>query len=187
MSFNNLEELARRRPNEMHGKPLIERIIPGIALQIQKKNDELLVDFNPYAGYRFTGKIMGGFGWNYRFAYNMTTSEFNRDARIYGPRIFGEYKLLQGFSPRAEAELMNTYVPPFARTSGIDLRERQWVWGVFVGVKKDYKFLKKINGTALVMFRLFDAKNKSPYADVINARFGFEVPMKKKQKTAKQG
>jgi hypothetical protein len=82
---------------------------------------------------------------------------------------------------------MNTYVPPFARTGNIDLGERQWVWGVFVGMKKDYKFLKKINGTALIMFRLFDVKNKSPYADVLNARFGFEFPMKKKAKPGKTG
>jgi hypothetical protein len=66
ISFNGLEELTRKRPNEMQGKPLVERIIPGIAMQIQKKNDELMVDFNPYAGYRFTGKLTTGIGWNHR-------------------------------------------------------------------------------------------------------------------------
>lgn len=59
-NINNLEELAKqikRKPtNEMKGKPFIERIVPGIVFQIQKKNDELFVDFNPYVGYRFTGK-----------------------------------------------------------------------------------------------------------------------------------
>lgn len=186
ISFNSLEELTRKRPNEMQGKLLIERIIPGIAMQIQKKNDELMVDFNPYVGYRFTGKISAGLGWNQRVSYKMDNGTFNNDARIYGPRMYGEYKLGLGFSPRAEVELMNTYIPPFARPTGADLRERQWVCGVFVGMKKDYKFFKKINGTAQVMFRLFDSNNKSPYADVINARFGFEFPMKKKKKT-KQG
>jgi hypothetical protein len=151
-------------------------------MQIQKKNGELMVDFNPYAGYRFTGRITAGLGWNQRVSYNLANGRFNQDARIYGPRTFGEYKLGLGFAPRAEVELMNTYVPPFARTAGVDLGERQWVWGVFVGMKKEYKFLKKINGTALIMFRLFDAQNKSPYADVLNARFGFEFPMKKKIK-----
>ena len=89
-------------------------------------------------------------------------------------------RLGKGFSPRLEAEVMNTYVPPFIRTTPSDLGDRQWVWGVFAGIKKDYKFLKKINGTALVMFRMFDPHRKSPYADVLNARFGFEFPMKKK-------
>ncbi|MDH5251631.1 MAG: hypothetical protein OEW40_21735 [Cyclobacteriaceae bacterium] len=182
-SINSLSEIKRRPPNEMKGKPLIERIVPGIAFQLQKKNDALLVDFNPYAGYRFTGKITGGLGWNHRVSYNLKTSGFNKEARIYGPRIFGEYKLLPGLSPRIEVETMNTYIPPFARSSSsVDEHGREWVWGTFMGIKKDYKFLKKINGTAMVMFRLFDPHRKSPYADIINARFGFEFPMKKKVK-----
>jgi hypothetical protein len=169
----------------MKGKPTIERIIPGIAIQLQKKNDELLTDFNPYLGYRFTGRVTAGLGWNHRVSYNLDNGSSNTAARIYGPRVFGEYKLLPGFSSRVEVETMNTYVPPFARkSSSVDDRGRDWVWGTFVGIKKDYKFLKKINGTAMVMFRLFDPHRKSPYADIINARFGFEFPMKKKVKTA---
>ncbi|MDH4298743.1 MAG: hypothetical protein OEV74_20895 [Cyclobacteriaceae bacterium] len=184
-SINSLSEIKRRPPNEMKGKPLIERIVPGIAFQLQKKNDALLVDFSPYTGYRFTGKITGGLGWNHRVSYNLKNSGFNKEARIYGPRVFGEYKLLPGLSPRIEVETMNTYVPPFARSSSsVDEHGREWVWGTFVGIKKDYKFLKKINGTAMVMFRLFDPHRKSPYADIINARFGFEFPMKKKVKAS---
>jgi hypothetical protein len=75
---------------------------------------------------------------------------------------------------------MNTFVPPYIKVSPADLGQREWVWGVFVGMKKGYKFWKKINGTALIMLRLFDPHRKSPYADVVNARFGFEFPMKKK-------
>lgn len=52
----------------MKEKPLIERIVPGIALQVQKKGDDLMVDFNAYAGYRFTGRITAGLGWNQRVA-----------------------------------------------------------------------------------------------------------------------
>ena len=179
-SINNLEEITKRRPNEMKGKPLIERIVPGIAFQLQKKNDEIFVDFNPYAGYRISGKLTAGLGWNQRVSYNLKNNTFNNGARIYGPRTYAEVRLGKGFSPRLEAEVMNTYVPPFIRTTPSDLGDRQWVWGVFAGIKKDYKFLKKINGTALVMFRMFDPHRKSPYADVLNARFGFEFPMKKK-------
>jgi len=182
ISFNSFEDLRRKRLNEMRGKPLREKIVPGVAFQVQKRSNDVMVDFNPYAAYKFTGKLSGGTGWNCRVAFNMDNNRFNHDARIYGPRTFGEYELRNGFSPRVEFEVMNTFVPPFARTSHVDDRGRQWVWGAFVGIKKDYKFLKKINGTALVMFRLFDPHRQSPYADVINARFGFEFPLKKKVK-----
>jgi hypothetical protein len=182
-NVNNLEELAqliKKRPNEMRGKPFIERVVPGIAFQLQKKNDLLFTDFNPYFGYKFTGRLTAGIGWNQRVSYNLNDNAFENDSRIFGPRAYTEYKLWRGFSPRLEVETMNTFVPPYIKVSPADVGQREWVWGVFVGMKKDYKFWKKINGTAQVMFRLFDPHRKSPYADVVNARFGFEIPMKKK-------
>jgi hypothetical protein len=181
-SFNSLEDIRSRPRNPMKGVPLIERVIPGIGMQIQKQNDEVLVDFNPYAGYKFTPRITAGLGWNQRVAYNFNQNKFNPEGRIYGPRVFGEYKLWRGYSPRAELEVMNTNVPPLAPAGTVDPAVREWVWGVFVGIKKEYKLFKKINGTASVMTRLFNPDHKSPYADVVSVRFGFEFPMKKKMK-----
>lgn len=178
-SVPDISALPKKRPNAMHGKPLIERLIPGIAVQIQKDGNDLKVDFNPYLGYRLTGKITAGLGWNQRVAYNTDHNVFSTDAPVYGPRTFAEYNLWKGFCPRAEVELMNAFVPPLTKPATIDLGNRQWVWGVFVGMKKDYNFIRGVKGTALVMFRLFDPEHKSPYADLINARIGFEFPMKK--------
>lgn len=78
---------------------------------------------------------------------------------------------------------MNTFVPPYIKTIPVDPGSREWVGGAFVGMKKDYTLYKKVKGTAMVMLRLFDPDRKSPYADVVNARFGFELPMRKKAKT----
>lgn len=179
-SMKGLSDLSKKPRNQMHGKPLIERIVPGLALQFQKKGEDFLVDFNPYAGYRFTTKLRAGVGWNQRLAYNFDQRRFNPDARVYGPRVFGEYKLGKGFSPRAEVEVMNTRIPPLLAT--IDPSKREWVWGAFVGMKKEYKLVKNVKGTAMVMVRLFNPEHKSPYADVLNVRMGFEFPMKKKVK-----
>jgi hypothetical protein len=52
-------------------------------------------------------------------------------------------------------------------------------------MKKDYTIYKNIKGTAMVMGRLFNRDHKSPYADVLNVRFGFELPMKKEIKDKK--
>jgi hypothetical protein len=162
-------------------KPFAERLVPGTVIQIQNKAGNTLVDFNPYVGYRFTGRMTTGVGWNQRTAYNTKGKNFNPAARIYGPRIFGEFKLWKGFSPRGEVELMNTAIPPF-NNSSLDASNREWVCGVFFGIKKQYKFFKNVRGTAMVMARLSDSDHKSPYVDVINARFGFEFPHKIKRK-----
>ncbi len=177
-SLNSLSEVGKKRPNEMRGKPFIERLLPGIALQVQRKGD-ILVDFNPYIGYRFSGRLTSGVGWNQRYGYNTDRNTFSPGTRIYGPRIYFEFKMGKGFCPRAEAELMNTYIPPRLHSAQDDLFGREWVPGVFVGLKKEYKFMGKVKGTAQIMLRMFNHENKSPYGDVLNMRVGFEFPMKK--------
>ena len=176
-SVNSISDMTKWPKNEMHGKPLIERIIPGLGIQVQKKGDDVLADFNPSAGYRFTGRITAGVGWNQRVAYCIGKTNLNSKARMFGPRMYGEARLWKGFSPRAEVEVMNTTIPPITRTT-LDPAKREWVWTAFVGIKKEYRFIKDVKGTALVMMRLFNPDHKSPYADVVNVRFGFEFPIK---------
>ena len=183
-SVKNIADLPKKPQNQMKEKPFIERIIPGLGLQLQKKGDDFLVDFNPYVGYRFTTRITAGVGWNERVPYNTEINRYNSDARVFGPRFYGEFKLGKGFSPGLELEEMNTVVPPLAQTTPVDPNNREWVFGVFVGMKKEYKIFKQVKGTASVMTRLFNAEHKSPYADVLNVRFGFEFPIKKKQNKA---
>ncbi len=180
-SVNSIKDLAKKPPNPMKSKPFIERIVPGINFQILKKND-LLVDFNPYALYRITGRLSAGAGWNYRLAYNDRDNQFNKAARIFGPRAFGEFKIGKGFTGHFSIEVMNTNTPPIIglTSTPLDPEHREWVWGSFAGMKKEYKLFKNVRGTATILYNLYNPDYKSPYADQINMRFGFEFPMKKK-------
>jgi hypothetical protein len=78
---------------------------------------------------------------------------------------------------------MNTGIPPLAQIPN-DPAKRQWVWGAFAGMKKEYKLFKNVKGTAMAMARLTSDQN-SPYTDVLNVRFGCEIPYKKKIKESK--
>ena len=179
-SINSINDIGKMSANEMRGRSFIERVIPGVGIQVQRRANDVLVDFNPYTGYRFSGRITAGVGWNQRTAYNIYKTKFNSNARIFGPRVYFEYILWKGFSPRAELEVMNTSISPLTSTPSLDRGKREWVWGAFVGIKKEYRFIKKVKGTASVMMRLFNPGDKSPYADIVNVRFGFEFPMKSK-------
>jgi hypothetical protein len=101
--------------------------------------------------------------------------------RIFGPRTFAEFSFRKGFALRGEVETMNTFVPPLITNSTIvDPANRQWVWGVFGGIKKEYKLSKTIRGNIQMMYNFHDRFYKtSPYADRVNVRMGFEFPMKK--------
>ena len=180
-SLQSLEDAKKRRPNAMRGKPYRERLLPGIGFQVHRKND-LLVDFNPPLGYRFSGRFTSGMGWNQRWAYDQKKDKFHPRNRIFGPRAYAELNLFKGFFPRFEIEAMNTFIPTSFSSHTSDKGDRQWVFSAFFGLKKSYKFLRKVNGTTSVMFNLYNPKHKSPYADIVNVRFGFEFPIKKKAK-----
>jgi len=183
-SLNSMKDIPKRKPNEMKGKPLIERLVPGIAFQIQKSSNVLL-DYNPLIGYRITGRFTAGAGWNERLTIGKHI-RISLDDRIYGPRVFADFKIGKGFSVRTDIEKMNTYVPALT-SNGYSTSEeyRAWVWSAFIGMKKEYKFVKNVKGTFQMMYNLYDDHNNSPYADRLNVRFGFDFPMKKKVKKLK--
>jgi hypothetical protein len=180
-SVSNISELPKHLPNPMNEKPPIERLVPGLALQFQSKTGDFMIDFNPYVGFRVTEKLTSGIGWNQRVAYNFTNHSFNNYRIVYGPRSFVEYNLKKGFYPRAELEYVNAAIEEYGQTISTDPMHRQWVLGMFLGLKKEYRIAGKVKGTAMLMTRLFNPDHKSPYGDVINARIGFEIQARQKK------
>ncbi|HZY78797.1 MAG TPA: hypothetical protein VFE50_04695 [Cyclobacteriaceae bacterium] len=174
----NLAEIPKRPPNPMKGKPFIERLVPGVTLQFQKANN-FMVDFNPVIAYRVTGHLNAGAGWNERFSF-LKWNKLSSSDRIYGPRVFVNYSIKKGFGVKAELEKMNAVIP--LNNLSPDAGTRQWVWSAFVGLKKDYKFIGRVNGNVQILYNIFDDHDNSPYTDKLNVRMGFEFPMKKKKK-----
>lgn len=177
-SLAELSELSKKKRNPLHNKPFIERLVPGIALQIHRR-DAWMVDFNPYLGYRFNEHLTAGLGWNQRIAYNFDINAFQQQYQIFGPRIYGEYKIGKGFSGRLEVEYMKTIVPTQFSSGHTDELGREWVFSTMAGLKKDYRFIGKVNGTVMIMYNLYDPDHRSPY-ERLNMRFGFEFPLKAK-------
>ena len=177
-SVQSLADLPKKLPNPMHDKPFIERLIPGIAIQIHRE-DAWLFDFNPYFGYRISGKLTAGIGWNQRIAYNFDEMEFQARQKIFGPRTYGEFLVAKGFSARLELEYMKTDVPSQFSSGHTDEQGREWVFSTMAGLKKDYTFLKSVKGTVMLLYNLYDPHHRSPYGEKLNMRFGFEFPIKK--------
>lgn len=175
------ENMPRKMRNAMYGKSFIERLVPGITLQIQKSGNVLL-DYSPVIGYRFTGRFTAGAGWNERVTIGKHV-QLSLDDRIYGPRLFADFKIKKGFSVRTDIEKMNTYVlAPIAGGYSASEGYRAWVWSAFVGLKKEYQLVKTVKGNVQFLYNLYDDHDNSPYADRINIRFGFDFPMKIKAK-----
>jgi hypothetical protein len=168
------EQLKKRVYNAMHGKPFIERLVPGVTLQVQKSSN-VMIDINPSLSYRISGVWNAGIGWNERFSFHRWNQLESRD-RIYGPRAFTSVVIAKGFGLKIEGERMNAFVPANAVT--VDVGGRQWLWSLFVGIKKDYRISKHIRGNIQTLYNLYDDHDNSPYTDRLTVRMGFEFPMK---------
>lgn len=179
--LEGLDQIPEKRPNPMRGQKFLERIVPGVALQVHRKY-AWMVDFNLYAGYRFNGRLRGGVGWNQRVAYDADLYRFDPDLRVFGPRLFTEFEAGRGFSARLEPECMNTRIPPRFAAGQPDPSVRQWVYSTIAGIKKEYRFIGNVRGTMLLLYNLHDREHRSPYSDKLMVRFGFEFGGRRKVK-----
>lgn len=178
-SASSINDLPKRPPNPMKEKTFVERIIPGLYLQYQLKN-QYLIDLNPYIGYKLSSRLTSGLGWNHRLAWNKKLKSWDPRARIFGPRGYIDLKLGRGFIAHIEGESMNTFIPSTIYGNP-DSGTREWVWSCMTGIKKEYKIYKNLKGTALIQYNLFNRYYKAPYVDRLNSRVGFEYDIKMKK------
>lgn len=181
----SMADLPKRLPNALKGKPLRERIVPGLQLQMQQ-SEHFLLDVNPTLKYRITPRLSAGAGWNHRLP--ISHWRVLHKERIYGPRAVIEFKWTKGINFRLLPEWMYTTIPPYvAQSQGIkDPTYRTWVNSTFFGIKKDFTVYRWIKGNTEALYNLYDKKNMSPYAERLVVRFGFEFDLKKRAKKSKK-
>lgn len=177
-SVQSLEDLPKRRYNPWSDKPLIERLVPALTLQVQKKN-EWYFDINPMIGYHFNKRITAGLGWNHRFPVNAGDLSIKQRTRVYGARTYTDFSVGRYLSIRAEVECLNS--PVFSLPKQ-DISHREWIWSAMVGLKREYKISKSLRGNAQILYNLFDPHHKSPYVDRMNMRMGIEILLRKPPK-----
>ncbi len=180
----SLAELPRKLPNPLKGKPFIERLVPGITFQIQK-SQYFLLDVNPSLRYKISPRVSAGAGWNERLPFKGWKIQGGNE-RVYGPRATIQVSWTKGIVFTLQPEVMNTTIPPLlASRLGYDPAYRTWITSVFGGIKKEFTIYKSIKGNSELLYNLRDKDGMSPYADKVSVRFGFEFPMRKKDRKSK--
>jgi hypothetical protein len=177
--YNSLASIkdAKKFYNPLKEKSFRERIFPGISFQYQKSNDYML-DVNPSLGYMILQNVSAGVGFNYRLVRSGNNEHWRQNQSVYGLRAFAEVKLFRGFLGYIEYEYMNTRVPEKAGVSR-ETGKREWVSGLFTGIKTRYPITRWMKGTAIVQFNWLNDGIKSPYGNTITSRIGFEFYFKK--------
>lgn len=175
-------DLFTKRQRPYAHKSFIERVVPGISVQLASRDNVWWFDFNPYASYTISRRISSGIGWNERVPFNFKKNEFVQADRIYGPRVHAEFKLKEGFYVKAETEWMNTLAKTIFPAFPQEETGRTWVWSSFAGIKNTFNLSKKIRGQVQTLFNLYNPEKRSPYTSRLNVRFGVEYSLKKKRK-----
>jgi hypothetical protein len=175
-----IDLFKRKQGNPMKSKSFRERLDLGISLQLLSRGDVLMMDFNPYAGYRISGRFTAGIGWVQRMPISTKNYSFVEVENVYGPRSYLQFKIKGSAFLKAEVEFLNE----FERVAGqgpSKEKGRQWITDYLVGYKQSFKFSKKLGGHIQILYNLFDPFYQSPYIERINIRFGLEFPQRRKK------
>ncbi len=175
----SMADLPKRLPNPLKGKPLIERLVPGVTLQFLNDRN-FRMDINPALAYRLTPRWKAGLGWTERLTFRRWKPSFHD--RVYGIRSFGEFSLPKGFTVRGEMEWLNASSSSLQINSTADSNQREWDVNFIVGLKKEFRIFKSVTGNVQTMYRIWSDHERVPYADRLMIRMGFEFPVKKKKR-----
>lgn len=172
--------LPKRIPNEMKGKPIVERLIPGFSLQIFNGND-FSVDFAPFVGYRFSGRLSAGLSGYRRIAY-IGKDDAVKTLDSYGIRFYNNFQIIKGISTHVEVE---RYKPENTGSIIQPMDKEQWDTKINLGLFQRYNIGKRVYGHFLIMYDLMQFK-QFPNSTGSSIRFGFDYQIKKRKKSNAQ-
>lgn len=176
MKYRNvadMRQLPKRPPNEMKGKPFIERLIPALTFQAFIKDGKAL-DVAPSLGYRFSGHIRGGVGVYQRF---YVAPDFSKTS-IKGVRVFSQVRFWGTKYVHLEAE--HSTVPPvnFVAREG----STGFVNRLNFGLYHTYRISKYVNGHSLLLYDLKQLKH-FPNTSNSSIRFGIDIQLYRRKKS----
>lgn len=159
--------------------PTIQRFVPSFTMQIQR-SQSLWFDLNPAIGFRLSGRITAGAGWNYRVAYFANEKRLDQSAGGYGVRTYLHFRINSLLSLKTDIEGMNVEPRQFGRVNS-ELTQRTWAWGFFLGAKKDFSLGKRMTGNVQMLYNLLRTNDLCPYVHKFNVRMGIDLPLYKKK------
>ncbi len=165
---NSNDLSTAKKANSLEDEPLKKRLTIGGTLQIHP-GKPVGIDFNPQIGYRMNKKWTIGMGGTYRSSFGGGERFVSNDENeVYGGRLFTDYTFFKSFFTHGEFELLRTnHFNP-----DTDELLAHWPRGLMVGIGKNYKFMKKVEGSVMILYN-FLHETPGPYERPWVIRFGF--------------
>lgn len=168
--------------NAMKNKPFVERMIPGIDLQVFT-GENISVNAAPTISYKISGIFQSGISAFRRVTY------FKKEASIslvncYGLRVFMQATLFKSFHAYGELERSKPDPTPagiFHSTSSQTMENGGFQNKVNIGIVHSYSMGKNISGYFVVLYDVLQIK-KFPNSTGSSSRFGIQYELKKRKK-----
>ncbi|MFZ6009787.1 MAG: hypothetical protein ACOYXT_05505 [Bacteroidota bacterium] len=176
-AVQSFKDITKKRPNEMKGKPMRERFVPGITFQVYN-NSKFVMDLATQTGYRISGRLTTGLGFTYRFSVSEKNPDWIRNEGIYGGRFYTDFTLLKGVYVHGDFELLHLDKDKMPLTSDTF---RSQVWQSNYGLGKRYNISRKVKGSVMALYRV-EYKGDVPGLNKVVLRMGFDLNLKKREK-----
>lgn len=168
--------------NAMKGKPFIERVVPGIDLQVFTSSN-VSINAAPTISYKISGTFQNGIGAFKRLTY-FKKEESLRLVDSYGFRFFMQAKIFKGINVFGEFERYKPDADARMIIQSSTIRQfddTHLMTKVNMGLMNTYSAGKNIRGFFVVLYDVLQIK-KFPNTVGSSARFGFQYELKTKKK-----
>lgn len=176
-TVNDSRQLPKRVPNAMKGKPLRERLIPGLSVQLITA-DHVSLDIAPSIGYKLSGRLQTGVSAFKRMSY-FKQSRAIRTEEVTGFRLYAQVKIKDQLYFHIEPGLYRdrrpNAIPPGTDSPGT------WQRRLNIGILKTYTLNRHLTGTITILYDVLDLKN-FPNTRGGGLRIGVEYKLLKKEK-----
>ncbi len=164
--------LPKHVPNEMKGKPLKERLVPGLSFQVYQQA-QVAIDFSPYLMFRLTGRLRLGVGASDRTVINQKTWNIG-SGHVQALRAMVDFRTLARLYFHIEEEWTH-YGTVTQRVYRIpsDPQTKVWNQKLNMGILKTYKISNRLDGQAQLLYNTLDWTNFPQYKNT-TVRFGLE-------------
>ncbi|MEQ9426851.1 MAG: hypothetical protein RJQ09_20680 [Cyclobacteriaceae bacterium] len=110
-----------------------------------------------------------GLGGTYRSSFGSGEKfKSSKEEATHGGRLFTEYTFFKSFFGHGEFEMLHTNQPD-PNSDGL---RGNWSEGALIGLGKNYKFIKKIQGSVMLLYNFLHTE-PGPYDKPWLVRFGF--------------
>jgi hypothetical protein len=160
------------KEKSLKGRPLRERWVIGGNFNIVNISP-LMIDLAPQFGYRVNKRFQVGVSGVYRVKFVDSVRVSNAvPSNVYGYSVFTTYRVILNFFAYAEFERTTSA----AKSQVNDAKsESIWINNALVGIGRQFKIHKKVNGSILLLWNPLHVNGKSPYHEAFVIKTGFQL------------